>query len=248
MTDPPWTNAEDEKQPVRVVVWDEQQPEQRETYGCFLGEALAEHLSNQPGLLVKSARLADPEGGLGQETLDENEVMIWWGHRKHLRVSTKQGQAIVERIKSGRLSLIALHSAHWSVPFVEAMRERTRQDARQRFPETNDRSVKFDFVPPPSRFTVPARGSAVTPIYHAYRQSRDAIRVRVDMPGCCFPDYRVDGQPSAITVLKRDHPIAAGLPKTFKIAQSEMYSEPFHVPDPDEVILKESWESGDWFR
>ncbi len=36
---------------------------------------------------------------------------------------------IVRRIREGKLSLIALHSAHWSRPFVEAMNERARQDA-----------------------------------------------------------------------------------------------------------------------
>ena len=27
-----------------------------------------------------------------------------------------------------------------------------------------------------------------------------------------------------------------------------MYDEPFHVPDPDEVILEERWPTGEWFR
>ena len=27
-----------------------------------------------------------------------------------------------------------------------------------------------------------------------------------------------------------------------------MYDEPFHVPEPDEVILEERWAGGEWFR
>ena len=27
-----------------------------------------------------------------------------------------------------------------------------------------------------------------------------------------------------------------------------MYCEPFHVPEPDEVILEERWTTGEWFR
>ena len=27
-----------------------------------------------------------------------------------------------------------------------------------------------------------------------------------------------------------------------------MYDEPFHVPEPDEVILEECWAAGEWFR
>ena len=36
---------------------------------------------------------------------------------------------LVERIKAGSLSLIALHSAHWSTPFVEAMNDSGPRDA-----------------------------------------------------------------------------------------------------------------------
>ena len=27
-----------------------------------------------------------------------------------------------------------------------------------------------------------------------------------------------------------------------------MYDEPFHVPDPDEVVFEERWPTGEWFR
>jgi trehalose utilization protein len=33
-----------------------------------------------------------------------------------------------------------------------------------------------------------------------------------------------------------------------RIPQTEMYDEPFHVPEPDEVILEERWATGEWFR
>ena len=49
-------------------------------------------------------------------------------------------------------------------------------------------------------------------------------------------------------MLAPDHPIVAGIPREFQIPQTEMYDEPFHVPEPDEVILEERWASGEWFR
>ena len=49
-------------------------------------------------------------------------------------------------------------------------------------------------------------------------------------------------------MLKPDHPIVEGIPAEFEIPQTEMYDEPFHVPEPDEVILEERWASGEWFR
>ena len=49
-------------------------------------------------------------------------------------------------------------------------------------------------------------------------------------------------------MLDPDHPIAKGLPKSFEIAQTEMYADPFHVPDADEALFEESWVAGEKFR
>jgi len=45
----PAAPGEDVK-PIRVVVWDEQQPAQKQAYENFLGNAIADHLGKQPGL------------------------------------------------------------------------------------------------------------------------------------------------------------------------------------------------------
>ena len=36
-------------------------------------------------------------------------------------------------------------------------------------------------------------------------------------------------------MLRPDHPIVEGIPREFQLPQTEMYDEPFHVPEPDEV-------------
>ena len=234
--------------PVRVVVWDEQQPAQKEAYPNFLGNAIAESLKKQAGLEVRSVRMDDPEQGLPAETLDFAQVLVWWGHARHREVKDELAKEIVARIKAGRLSLVALHSAHFSKPFMEAMFERTRQDAVRLFPASDTRQVEFEFVPPPLAYTVPAHGSVITPAYYATKRSGNQLHVRVDLPNCCFPDYRPDGKPSTVTILKPEHPVAKGLPKTFVIPHTEMYNDPFHVPPPDEVVLAEAWEAGETFR
>ena len=76
----------------------------------------------------------------------------------------------------------------------------------------------------------------------------DSSRATIHLPYCCFPAYRGDGKPSRLRVLRPEHPIAAGIPAEFELPQTEMYDEPFHVPEPDEVILEERWASGEWFR
>ena len=63
--------------PVRVVVWDEQQPQQKPAYDNFLGNAIADYLKSKPGFTVRSVNLSDPEQGVSDEVLDECDVLVW---------------------------------------------------------------------------------------------------------------------------------------------------------------------------
>lgn len=119
---------------IRVLVWDERQPRQKEAYSNWLGNEIAAHLRKVPGLKVTSSSLDDPGQGLGE--LDRTDVLVWWGHVRQMEIEPPVAKDIVRRIRDGRLQLIALHSAHWSRPFVEAMNERARQDALAALPES----------------------------------------------------------------------------------------------------------------
>jgi trehalose utilization protein len=234
--------------PIRVLVWDEQQPAQKQAYDNFLGNAIAAHLEKQPGLRVISANLQQPDQGLPGDLLDNTDVLIWWGHVRHQEIPLEKAQAMVARIQAGRLALVALHSAHWARPFVEAMNERTKADARRRFPDPpTGPPVTVDYSPYAGGF-VPTKDSLLTPAYYAMRSFNGQLAVRVDLPNCVFPAYRGDGQPSQTRVLLPEHPLAAGIPREFTIPQTEMYDEPFHVPEPDEVVFEETWKAGERFR
>lgn len=228
--------------PVKVLVWDERQPKQAEAYDNFLGNEIAKRLEAMPGLEVVSVGQDDPSHGLG--SLDSQHVLLWWGHVRQGEVPDEVGHRIVERIRSGKLALVALHSAHWSVPFMEAMYARTRDDAKRRFPDPN---TKIEFVPPPGRFP-PTYDSIVTPAYYAFLRRGAVSQVRVDLPNCVFPGVDAHGRPSRITVLMPDHPIMEGVAAQFEIPASEMYDEPFHVPEPDSVLFQEVWQGGGRFR
>lgn len=117
------------------------------------------------------------------------------------------------------------------------MYARTRDDARRRFP---DPKTKIEFVPPAGRFP-PTYDSIVTPACCALLRGGAVAQVRVDLPNCVFPDVNAHGRPSNVTVTMPQHPIMAGLPSQFAIAATEMYDEPFHVPEPDAVLFREDW-------
>jgi trehalose utilization protein len=232
--------------PIRVLVWDEQQPEQKQIYENFLGNHLAAHLGGLEGLVVRSVCQNDPEQGLAPDSLDNCDVLIWWGHARHKEIKPDEAKKVVDRIHRGQLSMISLHSAHWSTPFIEAMGRRAQDDALASLPSEDRAGAKLEIIPAP--LDAPKYDSARTPEVQ-YRKPKDGrVTVKLRLPGCSFPAWRANGEPSKLRVLLPAHPIAAGLPSEFTNEIDEMYDEHFHVPEPDEVVLEERWAGGEWFR
>jgi trehalose utilization protein len=228
---------------VRVLIWDEQQPEQKQGYdGRFLGDSISDHLRNLPGISVDSVGLSSPGQGLDDKRLDSTDVVIWWGHRKHLEVAPDASERLVKRVLDGKLSLVVLHSAHFARPFMSLMDERAKADAPGMVPASEQAGAVMDFSVPLRRGKA-ERNAALSPSV----EKVDGVW-RLVLPACVFPAWRADGLPSQMTTLLPDHPIARGLPKQWTIPKTEMYDEPFHVPAPDEVIFEERWEKGEHFR
>ena len=238
-------------EPIRVLVWDEQQPAQKEAYENFLGNAIAEHLKSKSGLQIRSSSIHDGEQGLSPALLDFAQVNVWWGHVRHPEIKSEIGKDIVRRVQQGQCNLVAIHSAHWSTPFMEAMNEVTRGRLSAELMKQGIENADIQEIPA-DRFKAPSRDARRTPYWEV--QSADSSgsskkrTVKLFLPNCCFPAYRNDGKPSFLQVLKPDHPLAKNLPEKFSLSRTEMYDEPFHVPEPDETILHERWEAGEEFR
>jgi trehalose utilization protein len=177
--------------------------------------------------------------------LDHCDVLIWWGHQKHAQVTTEHVNAIIERLKAGKLSLISLHSAHWSKPFIAAMSERAVEDALKSVPEAERSSVKVVRVPAPGG--MPKRNGPHTPSWRRFKAADGTDTLEVTMPGCIFPVVDNAGKPSHVTTELPQHPIADGIPATFDIPQTEIYGGDFHVPNPDAVVFRERWDNGETF-
>lgn len=233
-----------ESPPVRVLVWDERQAEQLQTYdGRYLGQVIASHLAAQPGWVVAEAWRDQPEDGLTEEVLDRTDVIVWWSHKVPRNVPEATSKRVVDRVMKGSLSLIALHSAHWSRPFVRLMQERAKLDAAAAVPDADRAGVSWQFANDEPWGKVPGKSDPPTPHVTINGQRRT-----LTLPACVFPAWRADGQPSRVTTLLPEHPISSGLSSGWTIPQTEMYAEPFHVPAPDAVVFEESWASGERFR
>jgi trehalose utilization protein len=192
---------------------------------------------------VKTVNLASPEQGLDEATLDATDVIVWWGHIRNPDVTDSHAERVAARVKDGKLGLIALHSAHWSKPFVRLMQDRAKSDALAQVPAADRANAKWEYLNETTVYIAPKREDPLTP---AFAHVGDVWRL--SLPLCVFPAYRPDGAPSHVTALLPNHPIAAGLPAKWDVAQTEMYDEPFHVPTPDTVVFEERWDKGEHFR
>jgi len=233
---------------VSILVWDERQPEQKPTYPNFLGNHIANHLSKYDYMEVTSVGIDDPDWGLATLMEGKHEILIWWGHRRHDEITSKMAQEIVKRIQAGKLSLIALHSAHYSTPFMEAMAAITRERVESLYLNPAPPNLTVEYLPYERKPPKGELAMAKQPWSRPYKYPDGRIRLEVQLPNCCFPAWQVDGKPSYFTTLQPTHSIADYIPHTFTLPQTEMYAEPFHVPEPNMVIFEERWESGHWFR
>lgn len=170
-------------QKLRVLLWSEQ-TEPRNIYPTGISGALAEALGKQKEFECKTAQLSDPEQGLSEAALQNTDVLIWFGHKKHNDVTDETVSRVVRHIRERGMGFIALHSAHFSKPLKAALK---------------------------------ATGS--------------------------WSSYVNFGKPEQMWVVAPNHPIAKGL-KDFTIPKTEIYTEPFDVPQPEAVIFEGTWETG----
>ena len=136
---------------LRVTVWNEgvheaTQPEIAAIYPHGIHGAIAEGLSELLGdeVAVRTATLDDPEHGLSEQALDETDVLLWWGHIAHDRVSDE----VVERVRRhvlGGMGLIVLHSGHFSKIFIRMLG--TTCSLRWRNPEGGERELVWNVNP-----------------------------------------------------------------------------------------------------
>jgi len=110
---------------INVTVWNEFRQEREDDnvksiYPDGIHECIAGFLRKDKALSVRTATLDQPEHGLTDEVLDSTDVLVWWGHQHHNAVSDELTEKIFARVSSG-MGFLALHSSHFSKPFIKLM-------------------------------------------------------------------------------------------------------------------------------
>jgi len=106
---------------INTIVWNEfiherQDPEVRAVYPDGIHATIAAALQRDTELHVSTATLDEPEHGLSAARLDQTDVLLWWGHAAHDRVSDEVAGRVQQRVDEG-MGLIVLHSSHFSKIF-----------------------------------------------------------------------------------------------------------------------------------
>ena len=177
---------------INVVVWSEYRHERKpgaaqNTYPNGLHAAIKAFLDVQEDMEVSLAALDDPDQGLPDERLENTDVLIWWGHMAHNDVPDTLADKIRDRVYTGKMGFIALHSGHKSKPFMKIVGTNGNLSWGR-----NQKEVVWNLLPA--------------------------------------------------------HPITAGIPDHFTLDEEELYSEPFFIPQPDELIFGSWFEDGNIFR
>lgn len=106
---------------INVLVWNEyihekNQPEVAAIYPEGIHRQIGKYLEADGEFSVKYATLDMENNGITKELLDDTDVLIWWGHQAHDKVSDETVRLVTERINGG-MGFIPLHSAHHSKIF-----------------------------------------------------------------------------------------------------------------------------------
>ena len=64
----------------------------------------------------------------------------------------------------------------------------------------------------------------------------------------CSLIWREIGERERVWCVNRSHPVAAGLGEYFEVPHSEMYGEPFDIPEPDSLVFVSWFQGGEIFR
>jgi trehalose utilization protein len=64
----------------------------------------------------------------------------------------------------------------------------------------------------------------------------------------CSLIWREIGERERVWCVNPGHPVAAGLSEYFEVPHSEMYGEPFDIPEPDSLVFVSWFQGGEIFR
>ena len=88
------------------------------------------------------------------------------------------------------------------------------------------------------------KGMGFIPLHSAHHSKP----FRLLMGTTCNLNWREEGDLERLWVVNPSHPIAQGIGSYFEVEHEEMYCEPFGIPEPDQLLMINWYDSGEVFR
>ncbi|HEY8749801.1 MAG TPA: ThuA domain-containing protein [Tepidisphaeraceae bacterium] len=104
----------------RVIIWSEG-TEPKETYPDGIRAAVAASLKSLEGWEILTRTLTDPGQGIPEEDLAKTDVLFWWGHKLHPKVTKENIEAINKHVRERGMGYVSLHSSHFAEPYKKLM-------------------------------------------------------------------------------------------------------------------------------
>lgn len=110
---------------MNVTVWNEFLHEKKDEkvkalYPDGIHKFIADFLSENSDMALRTATLEQPEHGLSEDVLKQTDVLIWWGHAAHEDVADDVVARVQKHVLEG-MGLIVLHSGHHAKIFRTLM-------------------------------------------------------------------------------------------------------------------------------
>ncbi|MEZ4629775.1 MAG: ThuA domain-containing protein [Deinococcales bacterium] len=110
---------------INITIWNENIHERENAlvkgiYPQGIHGAIEQGIRPLGNFNIKTATLEMPDHGLSEELLNQTDVLVWWGHRAHDKVSDSTVEMVYRHVLNG-MGLIVLHSGHFSKIFKRLM-------------------------------------------------------------------------------------------------------------------------------
>jgi trehalose utilization protein len=110
------------KEKIRVLVWSER-TEPVEIYPKGINGAFLDFLGEEKNITARTANIGDPDQGITDEVLQNTDVLVWFGHRKHADVSETANGLILKHVRERGMGYLPIHSSHYAKAFQRILQD-----------------------------------------------------------------------------------------------------------------------------
>lgn len=105
---------------MNILIWNEHSPEEqhggtKRAYPQGMQQAIADVFAGENHTITIGWQSQKDEG-LSEEVLAKTDVLFYWAHTLHDKLSDAAAERVAARVEAG-MGAVFLHSAHWSKPY-----------------------------------------------------------------------------------------------------------------------------------